>query len=184
MTEPAVEALIDRAGRGDVEAFGQLFDAAAPQMLAVALRVCRDRALAEEAVQEAMLNIWQTASSYQPGRVNPRVWLTTIAHRRAVDLVRSEDARRQREERVGAEALSAHPDPVGDRIDLTEDHRRVRSQLIDLTEVQREAIELTHYRGHTYDEAAALLGIPLNTLKTRVRDAVTRLRTNMGKEEQ
>jgi len=120
MAEPLrLEALIRRVGSGDRDAFAELYDLAAPQMLAVTRRVCRDNALAEEAVQEALLNVWQTASAYQPGRVRPQAWLCTIAHRRAVDLVRSESARRLREERSGVHFESRIADPVGEVIDLT-----------------------------------------------------------------
>jgi RNA polymerase sigma-70 factor (ECF subfamily) len=171
------------AGRGDQLAFAAVYDATAPRVHGIVLRVVRDPAQSEEVVQEVFVELWRLAPRFDGRRGSAAAWIATIAHRRAVDRVRSEQASRDRAERDAAQAERAtdmSAEPVLDR-DLAEfERRRVRRALDRLTPTQRTAIELAYFGGHTYREVAALLGEPEGTVKTRIRDGMIRLRDELG----
>lgn len=171
------------AGRGDQLAFAAVYDAMAPRVHGIVLRVVRDPAQSEEVVQEVFVELWRLAPRFDGRRGSAAAWIATIAHRRAVDRVRSEQASRDRAERDAAQAERAtdtSAEPVLDR-DLAEfERRRVRRALDRLTPMQRAAIELAFFGGHTYREVAALLGEPEGTVKTRIRDGMIRLRDELG----
>ena len=176
-------ALLQAAGRGDQGAFASLYDATAPLVHGVVLRVVRDPAQTEEVAQEVFVEIWRLAPRYDATRGSVTSWVATIAHRRAVDRVRSEQSARDRVEREGAKSVREHDaasEPVIE-LDAAEfDRRRVRRALDRLTDMQRQAIELAYFGGHTYREVAALLGEPEGTIKTRIRDGMIRLRDELG----
>jgi RNA polymerase sigma-70 factor (ECF subfamily) len=171
------------AGRGDQLAFADVYDATASLVHGIVLRVVRDPAQSEEVVQEVFVELWRLAPRFDGTRGTAVSWIATIAHRRAVDRVRSEQASRDRAERDAAQVERARDttaEPVLDR-DLVEfERRRVRRALDRLTPMQREAIELAYFGGHTYREVAALLGEPEGTVKTRIRDGMIRLRDDLG----
>jgi RNA polymerase sigma-70 factor (ECF subfamily) len=176
-------ALLQRVGRGDQVAFGALYDAVAPLVHGVVLRVVRDPSQTEEVVQEVFVELWRVAPRFDAGRGSVRSWVTTIAHRRAVDRVRSEQATRNRMERELQTADPAH-DVVAEAV-VDVDHadferRRVRRALDRLTAMQRQAVELAYFGGYTYREVAVLLDIPEGTVKTRIRDGMIRLRDELG----
>jgi RNA polymerase sigma-70 factor (ECF subfamily) len=172
-------ALMRRAGRGDASAFEALYDALAAFVHGVVLRVVRDPAQAEEVTQEVFVELWRLAARHDETLGSVHAWTGTIAHRRAVDRVRSEQARRDRTERVGASRSIDH-DHVTDEVEATMETTRLRRALDRLTAMQRESLELAYYGGHTYREVAVLLGVPEGTVKTRIRDALIRLRDEMG----
>lgn len=170
------EDLLVAAARGDTEAFAALYDRVCPQVLGVALRVLRDRSLAEEVVQEVMVEVWRKAGRFDVTRGTASGWITTLAHRRAVDRVRSEQAARDRDDRVSRRDQPRAFDNVADEVEVRLDHWQVRRALAELTDRQREAIELAYFAGHTYRDVAAVLGIPEGTAKSRLRDGLLRLR--------
>ena len=176
-------ALIHRVGRGDQAAFADLYDAVAPLVHGVVLKIVRDPSQAEEVVQEVFVELWRVAPRFDPARGAVTSWVATIAHRRAVDRVRSEQAARNRVERESARAERPH-DEVADSVVAVDqsqfDRRRVRRALDRLTSMQREAVELAYFGGHTYREVAVLLGVPEGTVKTRIRDGMIRLRDELG----
>ena len=176
-------ALIQRVGRGDQAAFADLYDAVAPLVHGVVLRIVRDPSQAEEVVQEVFVELWRVAPRFDPARGAVTSWVATIAHRRAVDRVRSEQAARNRVERESARAERPH-DEVADSVVAVDqsqfERRRVRHALDRLTSMQREAVELAYFGGHTYREVAVLLGVPEGTVKTRIRDGMIRLRDELG----
>ena len=176
-------ALIQRVGRGDQAAFADLYDAVAPLVHGVVLKIVRDPSQAEEVVQEVFVELWRVAPRFDPARGAVTSWVATIAHRRAVDRVRSEQAARNRVERESARAEPPH-DEVADSVVAVDqsqfDRRRVRRALDRLTSMQREAVELAYFGGHTYREVAVLLGVPEGTVKTRIRDGMIRLRDELG----
>ena len=168
-----------QAGRGEQEAFSRFYDLTAAMVHGVILRVVRDPGMAEDVTQEVFVEIWRLAPRYDPSRGSAKSWAATIAHRRAVDRVRSEESRRRREEADGrgeAAAFDSVSETVGDDLE----RERVTKALTSLSVTQREAVTLAYYGGHTYREVAALLDVPEGTVKTRIRDGLIRLRDTLG----
>jgi RNA polymerase sigma-70 factor, ECF subfamily len=175
--------LLASAGRGDQAAFGELYDALCSTVHGVVLRVVRDPSQADEVTQEVFVELWRLAARYDAERGSVRSWAVTVAHRRAVDRVRSEQSRRDRVARSVALAepdVDLASDPVVDRAGREFDRARVRRALAGLTPLQREAVELAYDGGHTYREVAVLLGVAEGTVKTRIRDAMIKLRDELG----
>jgi RNA polymerase sigma-70 factor (ECF subfamily) len=173
-----LDELMRRVARGDETAFAGLYDQIAPRVYGLVLRVVRDPSIAEEVAQEAMLEAWRTAARFDPARGSAVSWLLTIAHRRAVDRVRSEQAGAARMRKVAT--VETPYDEVVEQATTRIERQQVRRCLGGLTELQREAILLAYFNGHTYREVADLLETPLPTVKTRMRDGLIRLRDCLG----
>lgn len=171
--------LLGRAGRGDQAAFAELYDALAPLLHGIVRTVVRDPALSEEVTQEAFVELWRLAPRYDASRGSVKSWAATLAHRRAIDRVRSEQAGRNRTERE-AQKRPAQSIDVAEEVVASIDGARVRKALERLTEMQRQAIELAYFGGHTYREVALLLDVAEGTIKTRIRDGMIRLRDELG----
>jgi RNA polymerase sigma-70 factor (ECF subfamily) len=176
--DPAPGDLLTRVARGDEAAFAALYDELAPRVLGLCRRILRDPAQAEEVAQEALVEVWRTAGRYDPARGSAPSWVLTIAHRRAVDRVRSEQASTDRERRVATEEVPY--DDVVEEATARLERQQVRRCLKGLTDLQREAITLAYYRGYSYREVAELLHTGLPTVKTRMRDGLIRLRDCLG----
>ena len=174
------EALLALVARSDETALAELYDRFGRPAYGLALRVLRDAALAQDAVQEAFLAAWRTAPSYDPRRAKASTWILTIAHRRAVDLVRREERRR------GA-PLEDAPVPSGDATDeeawVRERRRAVQAALAQLPPDQREALQLAYYGGLTQSELAERLGVPLGTIKSRMFAGLAKLRELLPDDE-
>lgn len=171
--------LIVLVARGDDAAFAQLYDLLIGRILGVVRSVLRDPARAEEVTQEVMLELWRTAPRYERRLGSASTWALTIAHRRAVDRVRSEEASRRRDDRDAKDLTRpVAPEPGAVVVDLIDRERVVRA-LSELTDPQRESIELAYFGGHSHSEVAALLDLPLGTVKTRIRDGMVRLRDRL-----
>jgi len=163
------------AGRGDQQAFGRFYDQMAPVVHGVVLRIVRNPALAEEVTQEVFVELWRLAPRYDRGKGSPRAWSATIAHRRAVDRVRSEQSAHDRDQLDARHQPRPH-DSVTEEVVTRLDHERVVAALSHLTQTQREAVTLAYYGGHTYRDVALLLDVPEGTVKTRIRDGLIKLR--------
>ena len=167
------EALVALLARGDDGALAELYDRFGAVAYGLALRVVRDAALAEDAVQEAFLMVWRTASRFVAERAKARTWILTLVHRSAVDLVRREQTRR-------TDPLTDQPDHGGRTAEeeawLRLERARVQEALKRLPDQQREAIELAYYGGFTQSELADRLGEPLGTVKSRMFTGLSRLR--------
>jgi len=167
------EALVALLARSEQSALAELYDRYGRVAYGLALRVLRDEALAEDAVQEGFLAVWRTAARYMPERGKASTWILTLVHRRAVDVVRREERRR-------ADSLEDATEPGGG--DVHEDawlrlqRERVQEALRQLPDPQREALELAYYGGFTQSELAERLGLPLGTIKSRMFAGLSRLR--------
>jgi RNA polymerase sigma-70 factor (ECF subfamily) len=172
-------AYIGRVADGDQAAFGDLYDLLVPSVYGVVKRVLRDPSQADEVTQEIFVEIWKQAARFDVTRGSVRSWAVTIAHRRAVDRVRSEQSHRDRQTAVAAVSPEQPATPEDDAMDA-EDRVRARAAMATLPAAQREALELAFYDGLTHVQIADRLGIALGTVKTRIRDGLIRLRTTMG----
>jgi RNA polymerase sigma-70 factor, ECF subfamily len=172
--------LLGLVARGDEAAYGVVYGQLAGHVFGVARSVLRDPAHAEEVAQEVLLEVWRQAAHYDPARGTAKAWVMTLAHRRAVDRVRSEQASAAREQRAAKPEVSY--DVVAETVAARLDAERVRRCLGSLTGLQQESITLAYYRGLTYREVAALLKVPVGTVKTRMRDGLIRLRDCLGVE--
>lgn len=173
-------SLLARIAAGDREAFAALFDRHSPVVLGVLVRLLRDRAEAEEVLQEAFLQAWQDAAGYRPDGATPRGWLLMLARSRAIDRLRSGRARRHREERAAVDeavlAPAAEPPAGPGRIEAAERRRTVGSALAGLPDEQRRCIELAYFEGLSHTQIAARLEAPLGTVKSRVLLGMKKLR--------
>ncbi len=167
------EALVLLVARGDDDALAALYDRFGRIAYGLALRVLRDPALAEDAVQDAFLTVWRTASRFVAERSNARTWILTFVHRRAVDVVRREQRRRTE---TLDEVPAAPSESTDDVAWLRIERERVQGALRTLPDREREAIELAYYGGYTQAEVAERTGVPLGTVKSRIRLGFTRLR--------
>ena len=170
--------LLGRVARGDEAAFAAFYDHVSARVYGLVRRLLRDPAQAEEVTQEVLVETWRTASRFDPTKGSAAAWCLTIAHRRAVDRIRSEQASTDRTLRA---AVSEVPfDVVAEEATTQIEHLQVRRCLDTLTALQRQAIELAYYQGHTYREVSELLDTALPTVKTRMRDGLIRLRDCVG----
>jgi RNA polymerase sigma-70 factor (ECF subfamily) len=144
------------------------------------LRVLRDPAQSEEVTQEVFLDIWRTAARFDPERGSALGWVMTIAHRKAVDRVRSAVAASRRDQGYHEANQDVDYDMTAEAAHASLEAERVRKALQTLTPAQRSAVELAFFGGYTHTEVAAMLGLPLGTAKTRIRDGLIRLRDTLG----
>jgi RNA polymerase sigma-70 factor (ECF subfamily) len=170
-----------RAAQGDPDAFSEVYDAISGRVYGITLRVLTDPHQAEEVAQETLIEVWQKCANFDPDRGSAAAWISTMAHHRAVDRVRSSAATRRRD-------TTWHGDSGIDvgRRDTTFDeasaHARTRTiftALLQLPPLQRRAIELAYYGGYTYADVARLMHTPVGTSKTRIRNALRLLRKNV-----
>lgn len=175
-----LEELLRQVARQDVEAFATLYDRTRARVYGLVTRVLRDPGYSEETTQDIFLQVWRSAKDYDPAAGSPMAWLMTLAHRRAVDRVRSEQASSQRESRYGAANVDPPADHVADSVILREERRLVADCLGSLTDVQRECIQLAYYDGLTYAQVSERLSANLATIKSRMRDGIRGLRKCLG----
>jgi RNA polymerase sigma-70 factor (ECF subfamily) len=175
-----LDALLRRVARGDRDAFAAVYDRTKTRVYGLVVRVLRDAGYSEETTQEVYLEVWRSASDYDPAKGSALAWLLTMAHRRAVDRVRAEQAGSRRESRYGAANVDPASGPVGDPVADSaisgDERRRVLACLDALTDAQRECIDLAYYSGLTYAEVSQRLATNLSTIKSRIRDALRGLR--------
>ncbi|WP_374196700.1 sigma-70 family RNA polymerase sigma factor [Streptomyces sp. ISL-96] len=177
---PELSEVVALVAGGDQDAFASLYDAVAGPVYGLVLKVLRDPAQSEEVAQEVMVEVWRTAARFRPEQGSVMTWVMTMAHRRAVDRVRSEEAATAREQRNAFRERTPDYDQVSEEVAVRLESEQVRRCLRGLTELQYQAVTLAYYQGYTYREVAATLSAPLGTVKTRLRDGLIRLRDCMG----
>ena len=175
-----LDALLYQVARRDTDAFAALYDHTKSRVYGLVARVLRDAGYSEETTQEIYLEVWRTAAAYDSNKGSALSWLMTMAHRRAIDRVRSEQATGQRESRYGAATVERSGDSVADSAIAADERRRVAECLDSLTDVQRQCIDLAYYGGLTYVEVSQRLSANLSTIKSRMRDALRGLRGCLG----
>jgi RNA polymerase sigma-70 factor, ECF subfamily len=173
--------LLLAVARGDDNAFAAFYDTVAAPVFGLALRVLRNRALAEEVTQEVMVELWSTAPRYDPRLGNALNWSLTVAHRRSVDRVRSTQSSSDRENRFGTASTERPFDEVTEAVTVSMERQQVRRCLAGLTDLQRQSVLLAYYEGLTHREVSERLDVPLGTVKTRLRDGLIRLRDCLGR---
>ncbi len=174
------EVLLARIAAGDRTAFSTLYDEFAPRVLGLIRRLLIDHAQSEEVAQEVFLEIWQNAPRFDPNKGGASTWILTMAHRRAVDRIRSSQSGRDRDVKIGIRDYALEYDHVSETVEITIEHERVKEAMTRLTELQRQAVTLAYYGGYSHSEVAQLLSVPIGTVKTRLRDGMIRLRDEMG----
>jgi RNA polymerase sigma-70 factor, ECF subfamily len=171
-------ALISLVARGDAAAFDAVYDQVAASVFGIVRRVIRDPAQSEEVTQDVLLELWRNAAAFDAERGTAIAWVMMMAHRRAVDRVRSVQKESERERRAATADIPF--DEVAEAVESSLERERVRRCLGSLTGLQRESVTLAYYGGYTYGQVASLLGVPTGTVKTRMRDALIRLRDCLG----
>ncbi|QDY75633.1 sigma-70 family RNA polymerase sigma factor [Streptomyces qinzhouensis] len=178
--EPDLQELVGRVALGDERAFAAVYDAVAGPVLGVVRAVLRDRGQSEEVAQEVLVEVWRTAPRFRSDRGTAINWILTLAHRRAVDRVRSVEAAAARDHKAALLDRTPAYDEVTEQVEARLEREQVRRCLRTLTEIQRQAVTLAYYRGLTYRQVAEALTLPLGTAKTRLRDGLIRLRDCLG----
>ena len=166
--------------QGDQRAFAALYEEVAPRVFGLVRRLLVDHAQSEEVTQEIFLEIWTNAPRYEPSKGGATTWILTMAHRRAVDRIRASQAGRDRDVKIGIRDYVADYDNVAETVEVTIEHERVKEAMSQLTELQRQAVSLAYYGGYSHSEVAAMLKVPIGTVKTRLRDGMIRLRDELG----
>lgn len=174
--------LVARSSRGHDDAFSELYDLTAARMYGLVLRILRSKDHAAEVTQEVFVEVWSQSARYDPEKGSVLAWMSTIAHRRAVDRVRSVSSEVARDEHYAVTAVVRETDHVWEDVDQKMDVERVRKGMASLTAIQREAIGLAYFGGYTQTQVASLLKLPLGTVKTRIRDGLIGLRDALGVE--
>jgi RNA polymerase sigma-70 factor (ECF subfamily) len=172
--------LMARSSRGHEDAFAELYDLTSRRIYAVILRVLRSADHAAEVTQEVYIEVWRQSARYAAEKGSVIGWMTTMAHRRAVDRVRSVTSEVARDERYAVVGQERDVDHAWDAVEQKLDVERVRKGMASLTEIQREALTLAYFGGYTQSQVAQLLKLPLGTVKTRIRDGLIGLRDALG----
>lgn len=176
----ALAELLHRVGQGQEDAFSDLYDRTSSLLFSLVKRVVRDVSISEEVLQEVFVEIWKQSTRFDPRRGSAHGWICTIAHRRAVDTVRSSDASRRREAQEGMRIIEEEIVDVQEEGMMRVEAQRVQTAMRSLTALQSDAIRLAYFGGYSHREVATLLDIPVGTAKTRIRDGMIVLRDRLG----
>ena len=174
--------LVSMAARGHEDAFAELYDLTSSRIYGTILRVLRSSDHAAEVTQEVYVEVWKQSARFDVEKGSVLGWMTTMAHRRAVDRVRSVTSEVARDERYAVAGMDREVDHVWEGVEQRLDVDRVRKGMESLTAIQREALTLAYFGGYTQSQVAQLLKLPLGTVKTRIRDGLIGLRDALGVE--
>ena len=180
LTRDQLSDALVKAGTGARAAFRRVYDATSAKLMGVCLRILHDRALAEDVLQDAYVNIWNRASSFDPGRASPITWLATIARNRSIDRLRSGARRRAERPLEAAAEVSDGAVLASDAIEQADEARRLHDCLGELEDRTAGAIRTAFFEGLTYEALAEREGSPLGTMKSVIRRGLLKLRTCLG----
>lgn len=172
-------SVVQRLAAGDRDAVAELYDRHAARIMGLAIRIVRNSSDAEDVVQEVFSQAWRTAPNYQPARGTVAGWLLMMARTRAIDRLRSRQARRDAADGADLDGLPAAVAPVSEQLIASQQAARVREAMMTLPIEQRTALELAYFEGLTQTEIAERTETPLGTVKTRIRTALTSLRRSV-----
>jgi RNA polymerase sigma-70 factor (ECF subfamily) len=176
----ATNGMLIRIAAGDHAAFRELYECMAPRVHGLIRRTVVDDGQSQEVTQDVFLEVWRSASRFDAARGSAVSWIMMKAHSSAVDRVRASQASRDRDLRIGVRDRDVHFDLVSEAGELSVESARVTRAMTRLTAIQRDAISMTYFEGLTGPELAARLEIPVGTLKSRLREALIRLRDELG----
>lgn len=176
-SRPPLEQLLERVASGDRIAFEMLYDDVIDVVFGLARKVIIDRDLASDVAQDVMVTLWESAGRFDAAKGSAMAWIATITRRRAIDVVRSREAGRRREEEQRPPATV--PDPVGEQIVESAEWSAMRAALASLSDLQLQSISLAFFQGKTHLQISHELDVPLGTVKTRIRDGLLRLASRM-----
>jgi RNA polymerase sigma-70 factor (ECF subfamily) len=176
----SIESLLRDVANGDRTAFAEVYDRISSRVMGLVTRLLRDRAQSEEVTQEVFLEIWQQAGKFDANKGSGMAWVLTMAHRRAIDRIRASQKSHERDLKIGIRDMERDFDGVSESVEIRIENERVKRSMSRLTPLQREAVILAYYGGYSHSEMAEILGIPLGTVKTRLRDGMIRLRDELG----
>jgi RNA polymerase sigma-70 factor, ECF subfamily len=179
---PDLECLLSSVAGGDRDAFEAVCHQVDAAVYTAVLRVVRDRSQSEEVAQDVLVEVWRIASRFDPAKGSAMAWVLMIAHRRAVDRVRS--AQKSAERELRNSHLPVAYDEVAETVEARMERARVRQCLGSLTDLQRESITLAYYGGYTYRQVAERLGVAAGTVSTRMRDGLLRLRNCLERSDE
>lgn len=175
----SIDDLLGKVATGDREAFSELYDHTAQRVLWVVRNKLIDHAQSEEVTQEVFLEVWQTASRFDPNRGRAVSWITTMAVRRAIDRVRAAQTSRKRDIQAGLRMQETPHDNVAEHVEVALEHERAARAMERITPMQREAVTMTYLHGLSNREVAEQLSVPIGTVKTRLRDGLNALRVHL-----
>lgn len=161
---------------GDQSALAALYDRYSGIAYGLALRITGDATAAEDVVQEAFVSVWKQAPRFDASRGQVRSWLLTIVHHRAVDVVRRRSSRPERALPDDASQIADHDAPPAVAAEMAMDARAVREAVRQIPEDQRRTVEMAYFEGLTHVEIAERMGVPLGTVKSRLRIALEKMR--------
>ncbi|AKO96278.1 MULTISPECIES: sigma-70 family RNA polymerase sigma factor [Marinovum] len=184
MTAQDLDALLTRVSMADRKAFAALYSATSAKLFGICLRILKDRAMAEDALQDIYVKIWKRADAYQPGRVQPMTWLITVARNHAIDLLRKRrtaatDNAEGDETRI--DRLETHEPGPAEQLLQKDTRAQISACLDELADEKAEAVRQAYLYGATYAELAAHFAVPLNTMRTWLRRSLQALRTCLSR---
>lgn len=171
---------LQRIQRGDEAAFEELYRGQAGILLACILRIINNRSLAEEVLQDVFAEIWTHSDGFDPSRGSGRAWLVTMSRRRAIDRVRAVQAQQNRDFAEGVKAIHSGGEDVQGEALLHVESAQAAEALRRLPDEQSAPIAMAYYQDMSHREISENLGVPLGTIKSRIRDGMRRLRTQLG----
>jgi RNA polymerase sigma-70 factor (ECF subfamily) len=178
----ADEDLISLAATSDAGAFAALYDRHARAAYSLAYRMMAEKQAAEDIAQEAFIKVWHSAESYRAERGSVRTWILSIVHNRGIDQLRSMASRRRMQDKVEVSAPRSHPSEAFSETWRNSQREQVREALGALPQEQLKILELAYYSGYTHVEIAELLGLPLGTVKGRMRLGLKKMKEHFDSE--